>query len=78
MNNSTSGCAVAIGSVTQAMKAQKILANAAIPSSVIKYEASSGIKGCIYGLSFSCAQARNARTVLDGAGVRARQWNIQS
>lgn len=78
MSDSLVGCSAAIGTVTQTMKAQKILANAAIPSAVIKYDGTHKSKGCIYGLSFSCAQAGNARTVLEGGGIRVRQWNTQS
>ena len=78
MNDSSRGCSIAVGSVTQAMKAQKILASAAIPSIVIKYDAQGASRGCVYGLSFSCLQTDNARTVLSGAGLKVKQWNVQS
>ncbi len=78
MNDSLIGCSAALGSVTQAMKAQTILASAAIPSSVIKYDGNNKGKGCIYGLSFSCSQTDNVRTVLASGGIRVRQWNLQS
>ena len=68
-------CSVELGSVTLAMKAQRALAEAAIPSTVIKYERSSGRRGCTYGLSFSCAQENNVRTVLGTSQLAVKQWN---
>ena len=76
MRDNTEGCSAAIGSITQAMKAQRALAEAAIPTTVIKYESSgSGNKGCIYGLSFSCSQSNNVQTVLSHERIRVKQWN---
>ncbi len=76
MNNMGVGCGAAIGSITQAMSAQKVLATAAIPTTVIKYDSNTrGNKGCIYGLSFSCAQTDNVATVLGNEGIRVKQWN---
>ena len=68
-------CSAEIGSVTQAMKAQKALASAAIPAEVIKSESSSRSKGCVYGIEISCAQLKNARAVLDAARIPVRAWN---
>ena len=68
-------CSAEMGSVTQAMKAQKALAAAAIPSTVIKKESSSRSKGCVYGIEISCSQLRNARAVLEAANISARAWN---
>lgn len=79
MNGSTKGCSAAIGTLTQAMRGQKLLADAAIPSAVIKYESKGGIpRGCIYGLSFSCAQQGNVRAILLAKGVRVREWRTES
>lgn len=73
--NDNRGCGVEIGSVTQAMRVQRALAAAAIPSELIK----SGTqgrqnRGCIYGLSFSCSQINNVRAVLAHAGIKVREW----
>ena len=68
-------CSAALGSVTQAMKAQKILAAAAIPSTVVKWEASSRLRGCVYGVEYSCQQQRNVETVLASARIAVKQWN---
>ena len=79
MMDTKRGCGAQIGSITQAMKAQRALAEAAIPTTVIKNEASEkGNKGCIYGLSFSCLQINNVRTVLDHERIRVREWNTGS
>ena len=71
----TGECSAAIGSVTQAMKAQKALAEAAIPSTVIKWEASSRLRGCTYGVRYSCQQARNVQTVFAAARIVPKQWS---
>ena len=71
----TGECSAAIGSVTQAMKAQKTLAAAAIPSTVVKWESSSRLRGCVYGVRFSCLQERNVKTVLSSAHIAVKQWN---
>ena len=67
-------CSAEIGSVTQAMMAEKALSHAAIPSAVIKKESSSRSKGCVYGIEFSCAQLQNVRAVLDAAKIYVRAW----
>ena len=64
-------CTAEIGSVTQAMRAEQALAAAAIPSRVIKTQSSSK-RGCVYGISYSCAQERNVSTVLANARIAIR------
>lgn len=65
-------CSLQIGSVTQAMKAQAALSAAAIPSEVIKSQSSSR-HGCVYGVSYSCSQENNVRTVLANARISTRR-----
>jgi len=67
-------CFAAIGSMTQAMKAQNILTSISIPSTVIKSESSSR-RGCIYGLSFPCAYESNVRAALASAKIAVKEWN---
>ena len=76
MKTQTNGrsCFAAIGSITYAQKAQKALANAAIPSSVTKAEVSSSKRGCVYGVRFSCLQEANVRTVLSNARIAVKEW----
>ena len=68
-------CFAELGSVTYAMKAQKALSAAAIPCSVIKHESASSRRGCTYGISFSCLQANNVRTVLSASRISVKQWS---
>ena len=52
----SSGMSVAtLGSMTAAMKAQHILANAAIRTEVTKISDAAGARGCIYGVVFPSA-----------------------
>lgn len=68
-------CFVELGSMTYAMKAQNALSAAAIPSAVMKSEASSSRRGCTYGLRFSCLQEKNVKTVLTAARIPVKRWN---
>ena len=68
-------CFADLGSVTYAMKAQKVLGDAAIPSSVIKLDTSSRHRGCTYGIRFSCQQRNNVQAVLQAAHISVKQWN---
>ena len=78
MNGFYSECIAEIGSMTQAMKAQSILANSAIQSTVIKGNSAKNGRGCAYGISFSCAQGENVRNALTRAGVKVRRWKEES
>ena len=73
-NQRAGECLAVIGSMTQAMRAQKILANAAIRAEIIKADASLTKRGCVYALEYSCVQNQNVKTILEGAGVRVRSY----
>lgn len=75
MNDYNGNCRAELSSVTTALKAQRALSAAAIPSNVIKIESSSSRRGCAYGIEFACNQMNNVRTVLSGAGVAVKKWN---
>ena len=75
MTNKHGECSLEAGSVTQAMRIQEALASAAIPSRVIKTNSSR--HGCIYGISFSCAQENNVRTVLSIARIPVKRWETE-
>ena len=77
MRMTSNDCWAAIGSMTQAMKAQKALANAAIPSTIIKSD-SSLRRGCIYGVEFPCIQRKNAETVLSSADIAVKEWSARN
>ena len=65
-------CLAVIGSLTQAMKAQNALSNAAIFSRVEKADSASTGRGCAYALSYPCSQEANVRAALRSAGIRVR------
>ena len=74
MNNGYLECIAEIGSMTQAMRAQRALAEAVIPATVVKSDSSKSEKGCVYGVSLSCAQLENAENVFERSRVRVRRW----
>ncbi len=67
-------CTAVIGSMTQAMKAQSILAEAAIRASLTKISSSKATGGCAYGVDFPCPQSGNVRIILERGGVRVREY----
>lgn len=74
MNNGYSECIAEIGSMTQAMRAQQALAQAVIPATVVKTDSSKSEKGCVYGVSLSCAQRENAENVFEKSRIRVKRW----
>jgi hypothetical protein len=67
-------CTAVIGSMTQAMRAQSVLAESAIRATVVKISSSHTHNGCAYGVDFPCTQSGNLRTVLERAGVKVREY----
>ena len=67
-------CVAVIGSMSQAMRAQSVLATAAIPSDVTKLEASSLHRGCVFGVRYSCAQENNVRAILASSRISVKEW----
>ena len=74
MNGFYSECIAEIGSMTQAMKAQRVLSETAIPTTVVKSNSAKSGRGCAYGISFECAQKENVQNALISAGVKVRRW----
>ena len=60
--------------MTQAMKAQSLLADAAIRGGITKISSARTHNGCAYGVEFPCTQSANVRTVLERGGVRVREY----
>lgn len=77
MNAYSGKCTATLTSLTQAQKAQKALALAAIPSNIVKTEPASSLRGCAYGLEFSCNQRNNIARVLGTAGISVKKWNTE-
>lgn len=67
-------CTAVIGSMTQAMRAQAVLSEAAIHATLTKISSSQTHNGCAYGVDYSCVQSGNVRAVLERAGIRVRQY----
>jgi len=73
MHEYLSGCYCTVGSMTQAMRAQRVLADAAIQAQIVKND--NAHRGCAYALSYSCLQENNVRTILARAGIRPREFH---
>ena len=71
-------CIAEIGSMTSAMRAQSVLAEAAIPTTVVKTNSAKNSKGCAYGISFLCAQTENVKSVLSKSGIKVRRWKNEN
>ncbi len=67
-------CTAVIGSMTQAMKAQSALSEAAIRATVVKVSSTRTHNGCAYGVDFPCTRSGNVQTVLTQAGVKVREY----
>ena len=68
------GCLAVMGSMTQALRAQKVLADAAVRTEVVKADSAHTRRGCAYALSYPCLQDGNVRTILSSAGIRVRDF----
>ncbi len=65
-------CFCVIGSMTQAMKAQRILSSAAIHCKVEKADSSITRRGCAYAIYYPCEQDANVRLILRQSGIRIK------
>ena len=62
-------CVFSIGSVTHAMKAQKALNQAAVPSKVVKTKSEQRGRGCLYGVEIDCMYRNVAMQILSSYGI---------
>ena len=69
-------CLAVVGSLTQAMKAQSVLTQAAIFSRVEKASSASTRRGCAYGISYPCSMGADVRTLLKQAGIRVQGGSV--
>ena len=67
-------CTAVVGSMTQAMRAQTVLSEAAIRTALTKISSSRTHNGCAYGVDFPCTQSGNVRMILDREGIRVRDY----
>ena len=70
----TGECIAVLGTMTNALQAQKALANAAIFSSVTKISSSQSAKGCTYGVAYPCIQDKNVRTILARTDLAVKKY----
>ncbi|MBO5883451.1 MAG: hypothetical protein J6Q78_03495 [Clostridia bacterium] len=70
-------CYASMTTLTNAMKAQRLLSLNAIPSNVIKNQDLDSKRGCAYRITFSCGQERNVRAIFEKEGVKVKGWNGQ-
>jgi hypothetical protein len=68
------GCLAVMGSMTQVLRAQKVLSEAAVRAEVVKADSAHTRRGCAYALSYPCSQENNVRTILSTAGIRVRDF----
>ena len=68
------GCLAVMGSMTQTLRAQKVLADAAVRAEIVKADSAHTRRGCAYALSYPCSQENNVRTILSSAGIRVRDF----
>lgn len=68
------GCLAVMGSMTQVLRAQKVLSDAAVRAEVVKADSAHMRRGCAYALSYPCSQDSNVRIVLSSAGIRVRDF----
>lgn len=68
------GCLAVMGSMTQTLRAQKVLSEAAVRAEIVKADSAHTRRGCAYALSYPCSQENNVRTILSSAGIRVRDF----
>ena len=73
-NIATEECFAIIGSMTRVMRAQSVLAAAAIRTQIVKADPKQSKNGCAYALSYPCAQDGNVKRILSDEGIRVREY----
>ena len=62
-------CVTVVGSMTQAIRAQKVLAMASIRAEIVKADTDRTQHGCAYALSYSCREEWNVQRLLRESGI---------
>ena len=66
------GCLAVMGSMTQVLRAQKVLSEAAVRAEVVKADSAHTRRGCAYALSYPCSQTNNVNTILANASINLK------
>ena len=69
-----SSCIAAMNSMTTALSAERALRAAAIRASIVRLDANQTKNGCAYGITFSCAQLKNVKTILAAAHIPVKRY----
>ncbi len=67
-------CYATFASQTYAIKAQKALKDASIPSRVIKLDGEKSKKGCAYGVELPCSLLESAKNILRYERIKSRRF----
>jgi hypothetical protein len=67
-------CTAVLGSMTVALKAQRVLAKSAIRAEVIKVSKSTSKSGCIYGIEFDITQLSAVKAILEVNHIEAKEY----
>ena len=66
-------CTAVLGAMTKAMQAERMLVGASVRVQVVKVS-STQAGGCVYGVSYACAQESRVRKILSNAGISVRKY----
>ncbi|MBE6661663.1 MAG: DUF3343 domain-containing protein [Ruminococcaceae bacterium] len=67
-------CTASIGSLTHAMKGQRLLSDVGIESRIVKLDAKRTRRGCAYGIEFSCAELKSAKSTLGASHLPVSEY----
>ena len=67
-------CTAAIGSLTHAIKGQRILAENGVTGTIVKLDSKKTRRGCAYGIEFPCSEFKTVRSALGAARLPVSQY----
>lgn len=65
----TTICTATLGSLTYAIKGQKLLSENSISAKIVKLDASQTRRGCSYGIEFDCREQKKVRRLFSTASL---------
>jgi hypothetical protein len=66
-------CSLSLGSMTQALKAKRLLGRFDIRVNVKKLSVSNNTSGCIYGIEYPCEISGNVNAILKNGGISSER-----
>ncbi len=72
--NARRSCVAALGPMTAAVKAQRVLLAAGISAEVVALAPEDTRRGCAYGLEFPCSMESKTRVALRAARITVSQY----